>query len=113
MLQSTDIIDIWNLLSLCYLLFPLSFQEIPSEWQHELMIDRGIPVELWAHYVEQLHGAQRVAVEDSILLVFSLKNFIYALEAPKSFPKGKTHPVPLLTMVLCETDSWLFSCPLR
>ncbi|XP_058525366.1 HEAT repeat-containing protein 1 isoform X2 [Ochotona princeps] len=64
--------------------------EIPSEWQYELMIDRGIPVELWAHYIEQLHGAQRVAVEDSILLVFSLKNFIYALKAPKSFPKDDT-----------------------
>nr|XP_012315323.1 HEAT repeat-containing protein 1 isoform X1 [Aotus nancymaae] len=62
--------------------------EIPSEWHIELMLDRGIPVELWAHYVEELNTTQRVAVEDSVLLVFSLKNFMYALKAPKSFPKG-------------------------
>ncbi|KAL0609241.1 HEAT repeat-containing protein 1 [Plecturocebus cupreus] len=62
--------------------------EIPSEWHIELMLDRGIPVELWAHYVEELSTTQRVAVEDSVLLVFSLKNFLYALKAPKSFPKG-------------------------
>ncbi|XP_063469499.1 HEAT repeat-containing protein 1 isoform X2 [Symphalangus syndactylus] len=62
--------------------------EIPSEWHIELMLDRGIPVELWAHYVEELNSTQRVAVEDSVFLVFSLKNFIYALKAPKSFPKG-------------------------
>ncbi|XP_008571640.1 PREDICTED: HEAT repeat-containing protein 1 [Galeopterus variegatus] len=64
--------------------------EIPLEWHFELMVDRGIPVELWAHYIEQLNSAQRVAVEDSVLLVFSLKNFIYALKAPKSFPKDDT-----------------------
>ncbi|XP_062938968.1 HEAT repeat-containing protein 1 isoform X2 [Cynocephalus volans] len=64
--------------------------EIPLEWHFELMVDRGIPVELWAHYIEQLNSAQRVAVEDSVLLVFSLKNFIYALKAPKSFPKDGT-----------------------
>ncbi|KAK2499157.1 hypothetical protein MC885_011626 [Smutsia gigantea] len=52
-----------------------------------LMMDRGIPVELWAHYIEQLNNAQRIAVEDSVLLVFSLKNFIHALKPPKSFPK--------------------------
>ncbi|XP_032098162.1 HEAT repeat-containing protein 1 isoform X2 [Sapajus apella] len=62
--------------------------EIPSEWHIELMLDRGIPVEVWAHYVEELNTTQRVAVEDSVLLVFSLKNFMYALKAPKSFPKG-------------------------
>ncbi|XP_003935400.1 HEAT repeat-containing protein 1 isoform X2 [Saimiri boliviensis] len=62
--------------------------EIPSEWHIELMLDRGIPVELWAHYVEELNTTQRVAVEDSVLLVFSLKNFMYALKAPNSFPKG-------------------------
>uniref|UniRef100_G3SII3 HEAT repeat-containing protein 1 n=1 Tax=Gorilla gorilla gorilla TaxID=9595 RepID=G3SII3_GORGO len=62
--------------------------EIPSEWHVELMLDRGIPVELWAHYVEELNSTQRVAVEDSVFLVFSLKKFIYALKAPKSFPKG-------------------------
>ncbi|XP_058286445.1 HEAT repeat-containing protein 1 isoform X2 [Hylobates moloch] len=62
--------------------------EIPSEWHIELMLDRGIPVELWAHYVEELNSTQRVAVEDSVFLVFSLKNFIYALKAPKSFSKG-------------------------
>ncbi|XP_058398947.1 HEAT repeat-containing protein 1 isoform X3 [Diceros bicornis minor] len=61
--------------------------EIPSEWHFELMMDRGIPVKLWERYVEQLNTAQRVAVEDSVLLVFSLKNFIHALKAPKSFPK--------------------------
>ncbi|XP_069340669.1 HEAT repeat-containing protein 1 [Eulemur rufifrons] len=61
--------------------------EIPSEWHLELMVDRGIPMELWAHYIEQLSSAQRVAMEDSVLLVFSLKIFIYALKAPKSFPK--------------------------
>nr|XP_008527120.1 PREDICTED: HEAT repeat-containing protein 1 [Equus przewalskii] len=61
--------------------------EIPSEWHFELMMDRGIPVELWANYIEQLNTAQRIAVEDSVLLVFSLKNFIHALKAPKSFPK--------------------------
>ncbi|XP_030695347.1 HEAT repeat-containing protein 1 isoform X3 [Globicephala melas] len=64
--------------------------EIPSEWNFELMMDRGIPLELWAHYVEQLKTAQRIAVEDSVLLVFSLKNFIHALKAPKSFPKDDT-----------------------
>lgn len=53
-------------------------------------MDRVIPVELWAHYIEQLNNAQRIAVEDSVLLVFSLKNFIHALKPPKSFPKGKT-----------------------
>ncbi|XP_024095740.2 HEAT repeat-containing protein 1 [Pongo abelii] len=62
--------------------------EIPSEWHIELMLDRGIPVELWAHYVEELNSTQRVAVEDSVFLVFSLKNFVYALKAPESFPKG-------------------------
>uniref|UniRef100_A0A2K5L449 HEAT repeat-containing protein 1 n=1 Tax=Cercocebus atys TaxID=9531 RepID=A0A2K5L449_CERAT len=62
--------------------------EIPSEWHIELMLDRGIPAELWAHYVEELNSTQRMAVEDSVFLVFSLKNFIYALKAPKSFPKG-------------------------
>uniref|UniRef100_A0A8C5VQD2 HEAT repeat-containing protein 1 n=1 Tax=Microcebus murinus TaxID=30608 RepID=A0A8C5VQD2_MICMU len=61
--------------------------EIPPEWHLELMVDRGIPMELWAHYIEQLNSAQRLAVEDSVLLVFSLKIFIYALKAPKSFPK--------------------------
>ncbi|XP_029057015.1 HEAT repeat-containing protein 1 isoform X2 [Monodon monoceros] len=64
--------------------------EIPSEWNFELMMDRGIPLELWAHYVEQLKTARRIAVEDSVLLVFSLKNFIHALKAPKSFPKDDT-----------------------
>ncbi|XP_032464226.1 HEAT repeat-containing protein 1 isoform X2 [Phocoena sinus] len=64
--------------------------EIPSEWNFELMMDRGIPLELWAHYVEQLRTARRIAVEDSVLLVFSLKNFIHALKAPKSFPKDDT-----------------------
>ncbi|XP_062066669.1 HEAT repeat-containing protein 1 [Lepus europaeus] len=64
--------------------------ELPSEWHYELMIDRGIPEDLWAHYIEQLHSGQRVAVEDSVLLVFSLKIFIYALKAPKSFPKDDT-----------------------
>lgn len=71
-------------------LLPLTFQEIPSEWNFELMMDRGIPLELWAHYVEQLKTARRIAVEDSVLLVFSLKNFIHALKAPKSFPEGRT-----------------------
>ncbi|XP_053460282.1 HEAT repeat-containing protein 1 isoform X2 [Nycticebus coucang] len=61
--------------------------EISSEWHFELMVDKGIPLELWEHYIEQLNSAQRVAVEDAVLLVFSLKNFIYALKAPKSFPK--------------------------
>ncbi|XP_026949803.1 HEAT repeat-containing protein 1 isoform X2 [Sagmatias obliquidens] len=64
--------------------------EIPSEWNFELMMDRGIPLELWAHYVAQLKTARRIAVEDSVLLVFSLKNFIHALKAPKSFPKDDT-----------------------
>nr|XP_020013060.1 HEAT repeat-containing protein 1 isoform X3 [Castor canadensis] len=64
--------------------------EIPSEWHLELMLDRGLPQELWAHYIEQLQSAQRVAVEDSVLLVFSLKVFIFALKAPKSFPKDDT-----------------------
>ncbi|XP_070257449.1 HEAT repeat-containing protein 1 isoform X2 [Myotis yumanensis] len=36
----------------------------------------------------QVRTAQRIAVEDSVLLLFSLKNFIHALKAPKSFPKG-------------------------
>lgn len=53
-------------------------------------MDRGIPVQLWAHYTQQVSTAQRIAVEDSLLLVFSLKNFIHALKAPKSFPKGRT-----------------------
>uniref|UniRef100_H0X3V5 HEAT repeat-containing protein 1 n=2 Tax=Otolemur garnettii TaxID=30611 RepID=H0X3V5_OTOGA len=61
--------------------------EISPEWHFELMADKGIPSELWEHYIEQLNRAQGVAVEDSVLLVFSLKNFIYALKAPKSFPK--------------------------
>nr|XP_017498673.2 HEAT repeat-containing protein 1 isoform X1 [Manis javanica] len=61
--------------------------EIPKDWHFELMMDRVIPVELWAHYIEQLNNAQRIAVEDSVLLVFSLKNFIHALKPPKSFPK--------------------------
>ncbi|XP_059119394.1 HEAT repeat-containing protein 1 [Peromyscus eremicus] len=64
--------------------------EIPSEWHLELMLNRGLPEELWEHYVQQLHKAQRVAVEDSILLVFSLKCFIFALKTPKSFPSGAT-----------------------
>lgn len=53
-------------------------------------MDRGIPLELWAHYVKQLNTAQRIDVEDSVLLLFSLKNFIHTLKAPKSFPKGRT-----------------------
>ncbi|KAG3257809.1 HEAT repeat containing 1 [Ictidomys tridecemlineatus] len=68
----------------------ITAMEIPSEWHPELMLDRDLPGELWAHYIEQLHSAQRVAVEDSVLLIFSLKNFIYALKAPKSFPKDDT-----------------------
>lgn len=61
--------------------------EIPTEWHLELMMDRGMPEQLWAHYIEQLNTAQRIAVEDSVLLVFLLKIFIHALKAPKSFPK--------------------------
>ncbi|XP_015359837.1 HEAT repeat-containing protein 1 isoform X1 [Marmota marmota marmota] len=68
----------------------ITAMEIPSEWHPELMLHRDLPGELWAHYIEQLHSAQRVAVEDSVLLIFSLKNFIYALKAPKSFPKDDT-----------------------
>lgn len=64
-------------------------QEIPAEWHLELMLNRGLPEELWVHYVQQLRIAQRVAVEDAVLLVFSLKCFIFALKAPKSFPTGK------------------------
>uniref|UniRef100_A0A8C6E6N7 HEAT repeat-containing protein 1 n=1 Tax=Moschus moschiferus TaxID=68415 RepID=A0A8C6E6N7_MOSMO len=64
--------------------------EISSEWHFELMMDRGIPLELWAHYVKQLKTAQQIAVEDSVLLLFSLKNFIHTLKAPKSFPKDDT-----------------------
>ncbi|XP_004712243.1 HEAT repeat-containing protein 1 [Echinops telfairi] len=61
--------------------------EIPPEWHFELMLDRSTPVELWAHYIEQLHTGQMIAVEDSVLLVFALKNFIHALKVPKCFPK--------------------------
>ncbi|KAM5301721.1 HEAT repeat-containing protein 1 isoform 1-T2 [Glossophaga mutica] len=61
--------------------------EMPSEWHSELMTDRAVPAQLWAHYIQQVNAAQSIAVEDSVLLVFSLKNFIYALKAPKSFPK--------------------------
>ncbi|XP_066239766.1 HEAT repeat-containing protein 1 isoform X1 [Saccopteryx leptura] len=61
--------------------------EIPSGWHAELMMDRGIPVRLWAHYIQQVNTAQRVAMEDSVLLLFSLKNFVHAVKAPKSFPK--------------------------
>ncbi|XP_077024538.1 HEAT repeat-containing protein 1 [Tamandua tetradactyla] len=61
--------------------------EIPAEWHFELMLDREIPVELWEHYINQLNTAQMIAVEDSVLLIFSLKKFIHALKAPKSFPK--------------------------
>ncbi|KAM5235768.1 HEAT repeat-containing protein 1 [Ctenodactylus gundi] len=68
----------------------ITAMEIPSEWHPELMLDRGLPQKLWAHYTEQVPRAHRVTVEDSVLLVFSLKNFIYALKAPKSFPKGDT-----------------------
>ncbi|XP_055459894.1 HEAT repeat-containing protein 1 [Psammomys obesus] len=64
--------------------------EIPSEWHLELMLNRGLPEELWVHYVQQLHSAQRVAMEDSVLLVFSLKCFIFALKSPKSFSTGAT-----------------------
>ncbi|XP_069846711.1 HEAT repeat-containing protein 1 isoform X1 [Dipodomys merriami] len=64
--------------------------EIPPEWHMELMLDRVLPEELWAHYVEQLGSARSIAVEDSVLLVFSLKVFIFAVKEPKSFPKGAT-----------------------
>uniref|UniRef100_A0A452FRY1 HEAT repeat-containing protein 1 n=1 Tax=Capra hircus TaxID=9925 RepID=A0A452FRY1_CAPHI len=64
--------------------------EISPEWHFELMMDRGIPLELWAHYVKQLNSAQRIDVEDSVLLLFSLKNFIHTLKAPESFPKDDT-----------------------
>lgn len=70
---------------------------MPSEWHSELLRDRGIPAQLWAHYVQQVNAAQWMAAEDSVLLVFSLKNFIYALKAPKSFPKGRTR---------CEPFEW-------
>lgn len=49
-----------------------------------------MPVQLWAHYIQQASTAHRIAVEDSVLLLFSLKNFIHALKMPKSFPKGRT-----------------------
>ncbi|XP_045716982.1 HEAT repeat-containing protein 1 isoform X1 [Phyllostomus hastatus] len=65
----------------------MTAMEMPSEWHSKLMTDRAIPAQLWAHYVQQVNAAQWIAVEDSVLLVFSLKNFIYALKAPKSFPK--------------------------
>ena len=65
------------------------FQEIPSEWHLELMVNRGLPEELGVRYVQELHGAQRVVMEDAILLVFSMKCFIFAMKAPKSFPTGK------------------------
>ncbi|XP_004640899.1 HEAT repeat-containing protein 1 isoform X1 [Octodon degus] len=68
----------------------LTTLEISSEWYPELMLDRGLPEELWAHYIEELHSAHRVAREDSMLFLFSLKNFIYALKPPKSFPKDDT-----------------------
>ncbi|XP_055969563.1 HEAT repeat-containing protein 1 [Sorex fumeus] len=61
--------------------------EIPPEWHFELMTDKGMPEQLWAHYIGQLKTAQRIAVEDSVLLVFLLKIFVHALKAPKSFPK--------------------------
>ncbi|XP_004620418.2 HEAT repeat-containing protein 1 [Sorex araneus] len=61
--------------------------EIPTEWHFELMTDKGMPEQLWAHYIQQLKTAQRIAVEDSVLLVFLLKIFVHALKAPKSFPK--------------------------
>ncbi|XP_042638956.1 HEAT repeat-containing protein 1 [Orycteropus afer afer] len=61
--------------------------EILPEWHFELMLDRGTPVELWAHYIERLNTGQMIAVEDSVLLIFSLKNFIHALKVPKCFPK--------------------------
>ncbi|XP_036210450.1 HEAT repeat-containing protein 1 isoform X3 [Myotis myotis] len=66
----------------------LTAVEVPPEWHAELVLDRGMPVQLWAHYIQQVRTAQRIAVEDSVLLLFSLKNFIHALKAPKSFPKG-------------------------
>ncbi|KAK1328037.1 hypothetical protein QTO34_012459 [Cnephaeus nilssonii] len=62
--------------------------EVPPEWHAELVLDRGMPVQLWAHYIQQASTAHRIAVEDSVLLLFSLKNFIHALKMPKSFPKG-------------------------
>ena len=72
------------------------------------MMDRGIPLELWAHYVKQLKTAQRIAVEDSVLLLFSLKNFIHTLKAPKSFPKGKTSHESLE----CDTvENWSIDSP--
>ncbi|XP_003410958.1 HEAT repeat-containing protein 1 isoform X1 [Loxodonta africana] len=61
--------------------------EIPPEWHCELTLDRDIPVELWAHYIEQLNTGQMIAVEDSVLLVFALKNFIHAVKVPQCFPK--------------------------
>ncbi|KAH0507192.1 HEAT repeat-containing protein 1 [Microtus ochrogaster] len=64
--------------------------EIPSEWHLELMLNRGLPEELWARYVQQLHRAQKVTMEEAILLIFSLKCFIFTLKAPKSFPTDAT-----------------------
>lgn len=64
-------------------------QEIPSEWQLELMLNKGLPEELWARYVQQLHSAQKITMEDSILLIFSLKCFIFTLKTPRTFPTGK------------------------
>ncbi|KAM6218768.1 HEAT repeat-containing protein 1 isoform 2-T2 [Rhynchocyon petersi] len=61
--------------------------DISPEWHPELMLQKDIPLELWTHYVEQLHAGQMIAVEDSVLLVFSLKNFIHALKVPKCFPQ--------------------------
>ncbi|ELK32119.1 HEAT repeat-containing protein 1 [Myotis davidii] len=69
-------------------LMKVFMKEVPPEWHAELVLDRGMPVQLWAHYIQQVRTAQRIAVEDSVLLLFSLKNFIHALKAPKSFPKG-------------------------
>lgn len=62
--------------------------EIFLEWYIELMLDRGILVELWVYYVEEFNSIQRMVVEDLVFFVFFLKNFIYVLKVFKFFFKG-------------------------
>ncbi|XP_051849505.1 HEAT repeat-containing protein 1 [Antechinus flavipes] len=60
--------------------------EISFECHSELS-DKGIPVEIWIQYVEKLNRGQMIAVEDAVMIAFSLKNFIQVLKPPKSFLK--------------------------
>ncbi|XP_038616880.1 HEAT repeat-containing protein 1 [Tachyglossus aculeatus] len=67
----------------------MSTLEIPHEWHSELTSDGPVPAEIWSGYVDRLHEGQMVAVGDSVMVLFMLRSFVFALRPPLSFPRGE------------------------